>query len=686
MSLATGLPAALLPSFAQAKGRVYKTDGWTPVTVWEGVSTSVLNAGIPITTETWSQAATTGAGSCTVGVHLLRYRYINTRTGYVSDPSNERSVTVATGQQKLTYDINTSDNTYIQNTSESKVDYIIVEMTQVGGDVFFEAARTANTAATTVDVNISDDDLAAVDIDYVDYGHEPPPRGAILMYHKGIMWVFGKSIWNTGTATVASADAKSVVMNSAAYLQLEAKNDRLMNLFGIAAEFSIASIDPSSRLVILDRPVGETLSGASYSFYPRVGRIGFFSQVNYPEGFDVGNRKIEFLAGRGESAIKAVKVCNNDIIVLGQHAGERFLYEDNPELGAHVPIPGNRGAFNLNSAVVVDDNTVYALDTMGPWRWRGGKPDDLAGQIFDTWDTVNVADTNLTFYSQVAFDSTTRKVWFFVYGTTHAFDAITYHVDEQSWDTVVFEGDRKVTCVCNVVDANGVPRLLCFDDNGHSWFLDCGTTDGANTGQTLELLVKTGSTATSIVRTTATPNWTSNVLKGAYAYSVARAEARLITANTTDTLTVEAFGGVPTTGSAVYIGRIHAILKTGMYRPKEKSDFMETPTLHCIFKEGITDADEQCEIRLYENGSATATTMGATYTSGYPWISKTAAGADISLLYTDSTANGHFIVPLISGWRKGLEVEFRVSQPRQSFYLRDFWLEGVSRDDTKKER
>lgn len=686
MSLATGLNAAFLASFAQAKGRLYYTDGWNAVKVWEGIDTAVSDAGITAPPDAWSQAATTAAGNCAAGVHLLRYRYIDTRTGYVSDPCVEREVTIVSGDDKLTYSINKAIAGYIDNTTDAKCDFIIIEMTQVGMDVFFEAVRTANTSGTTVDVNISDANLAAADIDYVDYGHEPPPRGQILLYHKGVMWVFGRRTHSTGTATTASGGAKTLTFNTAAYLKTVADSDRLIKLAGVASEWAIETVDAGNHKMVLVKTVGTTLAGVAYSLFPRVGRIGWFSQVNYPESFDSLMRSVEFLAGKNESDIKAVAVCHNDIVVMGEHACERFIYEDDPEMGAHAPIPGNRGALNMNSACIVDDNTIYALDKLGPWRWRAGQPDDLSAQILDTWGTVDIADTNLTFYSQVKFDPNTRKVWFFVYGTTHAFDALTYNVDDGSWDTVVYDGDRKITAVTNVVDSTGIPRLMVFDDNGHSWFADCGTTDGADTGETLEFDVKTGGSTTAITHDSGTISWTSNIFKGAYVYDPVRAESRLITANTTDTLTVEAFGGVPATGTTLYIGRIHAILKTGMYRPKEKSDFMETPTLHCIFKEGITDADEQCELRMYEDGSATATDMAATYATGREGITKTAADSDIGIQHTSSGVSGHMIVPLVSGWRKSLELEFRVTEPRQQWFLRDFWLEGVHKDSVKKER
>jgi hypothetical protein len=73
--------------------RIYMTDGWNRLQVWDGIGATTQDAGIDppdIELTGWSpipvRATSSGAG-WTAGRHLMRYRYMNSKTGYVSEPS-----------------------------------------------------------------------------------------------------------------------------------------------------------------------------------------------------------------------------------------------------------------------------------------------------------------------------------------------------------------------------------------------------------------------------------------------------------------------------------------------------------------------------------------------------------------------------------------------------------------------
>ncbi len=75
----------------------YVTNGWDLVKRWDGRSSALEDAGIPgpaTDQDSWVPVPSTDAGSnSAVGIHVFRYRYLSSSTGYVSNPSEEREVT-----------------------------------------------------------------------------------------------------------------------------------------------------------------------------------------------------------------------------------------------------------------------------------------------------------------------------------------------------------------------------------------------------------------------------------------------------------------------------------------------------------------------------------------------------------------------------------------------------------------
>lgn len=91
---------------AEYRLAVYLSNGWDRMLRWDGRTPTTELAGIsppPRTLDTWLPAPVEAAGGSGVGIHLVRYRYLDSRTGYVSNPSEIREARVTAGNGKLTF-------------------------------------------------------------------------------------------------------------------------------------------------------------------------------------------------------------------------------------------------------------------------------------------------------------------------------------------------------------------------------------------------------------------------------------------------------------------------------------------------------------------------------------------------------------------------------------------------------
>src|SRR5687767_11888506 len=103
-SLLTGMSTYSRPCLAAIQGAVYYTNGENPVKTMN--QSPAYDAGIDGPAGTLG-APTATAGNTTAGTHLLRYRFRNSKTGFVSNPSDNLSYTVSGGNGSLRFDVGT---------------------------------------------------------------------------------------------------------------------------------------------------------------------------------------------------------------------------------------------------------------------------------------------------------------------------------------------------------------------------------------------------------------------------------------------------------------------------------------------------------------------------------------------------------------------------------------------------
>lgn len=182
----TGLAATPRGNFANASGQLYFANGTNALQVLKQGSAVALAAGItgPASAPT---AGTPAAGSITAGVHLIRFRWKDSTTGYVSNPSPVLTFTAA-GSQNCPLTLGT--------TADTKADQMVIEMTLAAGSTYYAVATVADASSYTISVSdavLATQQLANVYAGPDGYGCDVPPIAPLLCEHRGRLFVWGAS-------------------------------------------------------------------------------------------------------------------------------------------------------------------------------------------------------------------------------------------------------------------------------------------------------------------------------------------------------------------------------------------------------------------------------------------------------------------------------------------------------------
>lgn len=173
-TLASGVDTAR-GSFALANGALYYANGVDAGRVIYNGANAAQSAGI-IAPSTAPSVGTPAAGNVTAGVHLIRFRWKNSTTGYFSNPSPALEYTAA-GSENIPLTLGT--------TADTKVDKMVIEMTEADGSTFY-VVETVNDASSYT-INIADAVLNQQELSDVyaspdGFGHEPPPAALTTLF------------------------------------------------------------------------------------------------------------------------------------------------------------------------------------------------------------------------------------------------------------------------------------------------------------------------------------------------------------------------------------------------------------------------------------------------------------------------------------------------------------------------
>lgn len=599
------------PTMCQHARRGYVADGLHAVQVWDGMAATSADAGIAGPSRevaAWAPAPSEGTGTngITVGTHLVRYRYKDSRTGFVSDPSNTYSLAQVNASKKRTFNVSTSGATNMIRSTTTRVDRLIVEMTLAGGTVFFVAADVAQTVSS-VDVDITDRSLVAFRLPWPSDGHLPPPIVRHVFSYRGRLWYYGQIVYpvsadfSNGSTTVTAFGTSTwptAFLRPTTAMTPSQRTRRLL-LYPIDAKpYEVDHAADTTHMTLVEPHVG-TITQTNSSLLSLDAPVLYYSAPGYPESVPLTN----FVTGPGLEPIKAAIGVLNGILLFGVSTMHYLRYTDEPGLdGSMRQVSADRGSVGHAVTVNVDD-VVYTLDRNGITEWSGGGPVPISRPIESV---IRRIAFNYEGIFHACYYPRAREVRWFV-----ALDAQTTPLAYLAWNVVKriwTMGTLEVAAYSSALVQTGTAtRAVIGDANGHVWLDDAGTTVGVATGCTgyPKGLVAAGATVTVVPFSNLAGLPTAGVaMTGVTVHFERLNETRVIASNTTSGVTVSpGFTSAPVVGDVLWFGRVKALLKTKCFtfdsKEKHKGRFV-----HVWFKP--LASQRYVRVRIYRDWSATA--------------------------------------------------------------------------------
>lgn len=663
--IATGLSTVNRGNTTKFQGGLYYTNGYDPVKVWYGIKGQAEDAGITGPTLEIG-APTAAAGGLSNGNHLIRYRYKNTTTGYVSNPSPALTYAVAGGNGLLTFGIGAADD--IRTTTDTKVDQYVIEATAVGGGTFYQLGVAA-LGATTVVLGMVDSSLIQQfnsDSEYGSsqnletYSAEVPPLCAIMVPCRGFMFYLGDDGYDISGATFTLNS--NLVAGTGFSTRWEGK---LVQKSGDTNIYEItAATTTQLTLSVNFTGATATTTGKVVSRFPNRGQ---YSRRFYPEQCYASVWARDFLAEKADQ-ITAALSREDGLYVFGSANAERLIFNTNPSALTSTlqPLQGNRGA--LTQRCVVDvEGVVYSWDRQGMWI-VGHTPKHISGAIDNDLEALVDYDERDQFHA--GFDPANRLV-IFVYvaaGDTEPKNGVVYEIDTGRWH--FFAWLQAMTCSSLVQTSDGLVRLMLGDENGFSWYAGIDSSfDGTPPNFPTVVTVAAGSTST-VINVVETLPTTTPGLEGVMVYDATTGASRYCVSNTASTITIgSSFPSIRPADRELYLGPIEVEFRTKWWVGPSQAT-LKAPTYLIISLFPGTSTGTM-RIYFYTNFSTSPEPLTAWVADVAPdGVTVTNGASSVVVELDGGSGDGLLSIPLPFEWENA--VQARITSRRPDGDLRIF--------------
>lgn len=575
--ITTNLNTVNRGNFTSINGRVYYSNGFDAIKVL--TPNTSYNAGIAgPTTFPASTGPTSAAGSATPGSHLLRFRFRDAITGYVSNPSPAfNAIVTTTSGGALTCVIGAGGD--VVPSTDTKATLIDFEMTPINDGTFYRAASVLSTA-TTVTIGVADAALTQLtNIDAV-YGsantadlfsHEVPQSQPLICAHRSRMFVGGDYPYST-TLTVNSG---STAFTSTVTTMPPGWVGRLIVASVDTNSYAIATVNSVGSAGTLTAVYGGTTGTKSATvFVPLPNRI-YYSRLGFPEEFFQAYFARDVLIGRPDKLVAMVSR-PDALYLMGNASTDRLAFASDPSAANSylMPVLGNRGTLN-QKCLVEADGMLFSWDRNGIYD-VGQQPQHLSYKV-DDFLKENVDYTqSVQFFG--GYDPIDHVVmWFFVLnGDTVPKYAVCKEIYTDRWFVYAFL--QGITACARIIGSDGQVRLWLGDVNGYVWaFSAIGAFDGVPPSQTALCTVVAAGSTTSVINVNESLDTTSGNA-GVMAYFPATGDTKVISSNTVSSLTVSsALGAIPANNAQIWLGSIAFTYLTKWYE-REGKQVKKKPT------------------------------------------------------------------------------------------------------------
>ncbi len=694
-TLLAGYNTAVIPSFCYVNGRLYVTNNFDRMQVWNGVAATMLDAGIAAPGAA-PGAPVTGSGNCTVGTHLFRYRFLDNTSPASTYRSNvsailTQSVTTA-ANALLTFGIGTSvtTSTPIVRSTDAKVTTIQGEMTAASGSVYY-VTGTVNNTATSLVVNVTDANLALNELgglydsgnslttDDLGTGNEQPPLGSIITQCRDFMFLGGDEPYAlTGvTATTGSASVTgtgfSTLWNTRKVIRIGTDTTSYQISSATATTITLVNVYAGST---------QTTTASVYSQNPNAIYWSAFIAVrgaSLPESWRAAVRSRNVLNGTGD-ILRGLCEFNGDLMIFGKFTSQRLVFVDDPGSGEIDELSGQFGVWNQRCLIKVE-GTLYGWGPNGVWTARGGMPQWISRDIETTYGAI--IDTNDAAQFHGSYDPATKTLRWFYTNTDDASpkQVIAYDLPGQRW---VRERYRQgIDASLFGADSAGKIQCILSDSvNGFTYYRQ-GITDGVPSGSTGSYTVASGSTTTITQVTDSLPTGALSDLAGLILYEPITGQEKAITSNTASAITHAALSVALVAGATIYVGAIPWSYETNWWI----GDGLESAKRPDLFIEACPTSTASGILRMtfYADWGSTAQTFTgeSTYAPPLGILPFTSGQAYIDAYFDNASSTDGFLkFPLLMDWRRAVRVKIEVLGTLGTLKILDCYLALQSKRDS----
>lgn len=672
-TVSSGLTTLNRGCFTKSNGRLYFCNDFNSMQRIERGNSTGGTVGIIAPTAAIGTPALT-SGSTTVGTHGMRYRYYDSKSLYMSDPSDQTNITL-TGTSVLTFSVGTSGTTIIRST-DTKVDQVIVELTDAGSSTFYRASTFNQTLSqTTVSMDDTTLRLQVTAARDGDFNHQPPPLFALVTEHRGRLFGWGSTVVTLTGVTVSSASTNITVTGAT---MSSGWAGRLIKVGSDTKAYRIDSMSGTGVAVLSETYTGTSVVSTGVQFFSATPDMLYWSRAGFPEAWNSLNFARRVLQNASDTP--SAFFSHHEVLYLcGQQTIRVLDYASDPASGQLVQVPGEMGVWNQR-CVVFANGRVYAWGRSGAWSINGLMPVHLSRAIDDRIDGSDSSSTDNIDVSKFekfhgVYDPRERVItWFYCTSSDdlNPLHAIRYDLDSKEWTLATWKQAMQASCLVAGGTTN-VTRALLADTNGYSWYITPNSFDGVPVSMSggVVTVSSTGATTTSVPVTQSLPTGTTD-LKGVMLYTSSGDEA-LVASNTANTLTLStgnALATAPSNGTELYLGVIPFTIKTkwtsgGGIQDKKRPQYLMISKVPGTSAGNLTVTiylDYSTSAYVFTKGQSDVDPDGITTTNG-------SANATVDL--DGGSGDGVVFLQMPADWSRVISAQITSYRPTSTIKLLD---------------
>ena len=673
-TLFTALNTVFRQNFTSYNGVIYLADDYDPILVCtSSVGYQAGIAGPPL-------ALTTGgsvSGNMDNGAHLIRYRYQNSQTGYVSNPSAAVSQTTTNsggvgGGIQFSIGVTGSGQNII-TSADPKCDTILIELTTIADATYYVYPTTLPNAVGSGVFTINQPDAVLIQGVNADstYGaaasfdlmsHEiPQALGDVEAIKNRMFYGVDYPYSLTGVSVNSGALSFTGTGFSAQWV------GRLLNPGPGSVAYQIATINSTGTAGTLTNVyTGTTATGAAQVYVKLPNRI-YYSRLNFPEECFAAYYARDVLIGRPDR-LRAMKARPDGLYLFGAFSSERLAFQVDPSATTSTlyNILGNRGVLN-KKCLVEAEGSLFAWDAAGIYRVEQ-VPAPVSAPI-------DLALKTLVDYTQYqafhgCYDPVDRVVkWFFcAIGSTVPQYAVCKEFFSDRWFFEYYL--QGITCSQMIAGTDGQVRAWLGDANGYTWASSIiGSFDGVPPSQTAVPTFQLSGSTLSIINTYATLN-TAIGNAGASVYIPSTGDLRFVTSNTSSSITLNsALSTMPADGAAIWLGSIPITYTSKEWQGATAADKKSPSYFDMTLYPGTSTG--YASVYFYPDVASTPVTFTPDASYILPSAVTIVNGALQVALSGNETGTGYISIPMTSDWNRSLQFKIFSQSPDGPFRLID---------------